>query len=220
MRPGSIIFLAATLLFLILAQVSDADNHVRLNSTGKPLESWLMGSEAVLVDYYWFDLTQYYGAYSMGQNDLSDFLRRSDRLFNLDVEFHRATIFSSAVIASDLDDPRGALEILRNAENRNPDYWVYPYEQGFLHYLWLNDYPEAIAAFSRAGKLEDCTPGWRHFLARINELGGDPRVAWEMWADIASTAEHGRLQESAHRNMVRLEKIIRESEGAGAAQGH
>jgi len=193
------------LVLLLTAQASSQIDGLRQARESRPMESWLLGSESVLVDYFWFDLIQYFGAYRLGQNDLTDFKSRAERLFKLDRAFHNATIFSSAVYAGDLSNPEAALLMLERGESANPENWIYPYEQGFINYLWLKDYEAAADAFERAGRLDGVTPGWRNFLARIRELGGDPRVAIDMWRHISVTAEHSRLRENAIRNMERLQ---------------
>ncbi len=220
MRRGAWRFLVLGLALFLAAQIWVGATGLGSARERKPMESWLMGSQAVLVDYLWFDLLQYFGAYSLGEHDLSGFPGRYERLHRLAPTFHRATIFASAVRSSDMQDPKGALFWLEQAESDNPEHWVYPYEQGFIHYLWLENYRQAEAAFRRAGRREGAHPAWRHFVARIHELGGDPRVACELWLQIAENAEHPRIREAAMRNVERLEGILhsrsRASSGPGA----
>lgn len=208
--PRSLALVALSLLLLAGAQLSQPAPLIRQQEPQRPLEAVLLGSEALLADYYWFDLLQYYGGYRLGQHDLASFNARVERLLRLDPAFHRATLFAAVVRATDMQDPAGALRWLAYAERANPTYWVYPYEQGFFHYLWLENYREARAAFARAGRCPDAHPAWRHFVARIDELGGDPRLAREMWLEVAETAEHPRVREAALENVRRLEAILLE----------
>ena len=200
--------LAGAALLVICAQLVGAGFEERARRANKPMEAVLMGSQAVLLDYFWFDLLQYFGAYRLGEHDLSGFALRYERLISLDASFHRATIFASTVRATDMADAQGAIAWLRRAEAANPMEWIYPYEQGFIQYLWLGNIEAAEQDFRRAGEKEDVTPGWRHFVARIKELGGDPLVAYEMWREIAQTTEHPKIRETALKNMERLERVL------------
>jgi hypothetical protein len=199
-----------SLVLLAFAQLGQPAPLIRQQDPRRPLEAVMLGSEALLADYYWFDLLQYFGGYRLGQHDLSEFNQRVERLMRLDPSFHRATLFAAVVRATDMEDPQGALRWLAWAERANPDEWVYPYEQGFFQYLWLENYQEARAAFERAGRCPGVTPAWRHFAARITELGGDPAVAREMWLQVAAAAEHPRVREAALENVRRLEAILLE----------
>ncbi len=215
-RPESLICVAS-LVLIAAAQLLDAGANERAQRKIEPLESVLMGHQSVVVDYFWFDLLQYYGGYSLGEHDLSEFVQRYERLSAAAPRFHGATLFAAVIRADNMEDPEGALRWLERAEGSNPEFWLYPYEQGFVNYLWLQDYPAAIAAFKRAGLRKSVPSSWRHFVARISELGGDPQVAREMWLQIADTAEHPRVHDSAMRNVERLDTIlqVRGRDGAG-----
>jgi tetratricopeptide (TPR) repeat protein len=200
--------LIASLGLLVVAQLSRPGPGIRSQIPLRPYESLTCGGEALLADYYWFDLLQYYGGYRLGQNDLSEFIARAERLMRLDPGFHRANIFASVIRAQTLEDPEGAIQWLRHNERANPRTWEYPYEQGFLHYLYLGKYESAVADFRRAGKIAGAPPAWRHFVARITELGGDPRISRVMWLQISETAEHPAIRERALKNVRRLEAIL------------
>ena len=202
------VFLALSALLIVVAQLSQPWPAVRRQAPHRALESVMMGSEAVLVDYYWFDLLQYFGGYRMGEHDLAGFNLRVERLLGLDPNFHRATLFAAVIRATDMGDPAGAVRWLAYAERANPGTWYYPYEQGFMQYLWLENYQAAKSAFERAGRCPGVAPAWRHFVARISELGGDPSVAREMWLEVAATAEHPSVREAALENVRRLEAIL------------
>jgi len=206
----SLALAALSLVLLAFAQLGQPAPLIRQQEMRRPLEAVMLGSEALLADYYWFDLLQYFGGYRLGQHDLAEFNPRVERLLRLDPSFHRATLFAAVVRATDMQDPQGALRWLAWAERANPDEWIYPYEQGFFQYLWLENYQEAKAAFQRAGRCAGAPPAWRHFAARISELGGDPAVAREMWLQVADTAEHPRVREAALENVRRLEAILLE----------
>lgn len=207
MRRSVTLFALSTALVCI-AQLSQPWPAVRRQAPHRAMESVMMGSEAVLVDYYWFDLLQYFGGYRLGEHDLSGFNLRVERMLGLDPTFHRATLFAAVIRATDLEDPAGAVRWLAYAERANPGIWYYPYEQGFMQYLWLENNQAAKAAFERAGRCPGVHSAWRHFVARISELGGDPRVAREMWLDIAAGAEHPSVRERALENARRLEEIL------------
>jgi hypothetical protein len=206
----SLALAALSLLLLACAQLGQPAPLIRQQEPQRPLEAVMMGSEALLADYYWFDLLQYFGGYRLGQHDLSGFNQRVERLMRLDPQFHRALLFAAVVRATDLEDPAGALRWLAWGERANPTHWIYPYEQGFLNYLWLENYADAKAAFERAGRCPDVHPAWRHFVARISELGGDPRLARELWLEVAAAAEHPAVREAALENVHRLEAILLE----------
>jgi tetratricopeptide (TPR) repeat protein len=203
------LILPMALASLLAAQLLGPGAERRSQQENRRLEACLLGSHAVLVDYFWFDLLQYFGAYRLGAHGLEEFIARSERLFALDPAFPWAYIFASVVRADDMDDPRGAIEWLARAEAANPDVWFYPYEQGFIYYLRLGEYESAEAAFARVGRCPDAPGSWRHFTARIHELGGDPRLARELWMEVARTATHPDIRERAIRNADRLDALLR-----------
>ena len=217
MRTSAFGIGAATLL-LACAQMLGPDRSARAAKEEPPLAGWLMGSQAVVVDYFWFDLLQYYGAYALGEGDLDEFVPRTERLLRLAPAFHRAYSFAAVVRASNMADPEGALAWLELGEARNPDHWFYPYEQGFINYLVLERYADAEAAFRRAGTRPGAPPAWRRFVANIRERGGDPRLAMELWQQVADLAEHPMVREAALDNVRRLEALIRAE--AEAARGN
>ncbi len=208
MKARARLALMASLGLLTVAQLSRPGPAIRSQIPQRPYESLTCGGEALLADYYWFDLLQYYGGFRLGQNDLSEFIIRAERLMRLDPSFHRANIFASVIRAQTLEDPRGAIRWLRHNERANLRTWEYPYEQGFLHYLYLEEYESAVADFRRAGKIAGAPASWRHFVARITELGGDPRISRAMWLQISETAEHPAIRERALKNVQRLEAIL------------
>jgi hypothetical protein len=152
----------------------------------------------------------------MGEHDLSGFNARYERLHSADPSFHIGALFAVLVRAETMEDPEGAVRWLIRSEEENPEHWIYPYEQGFIHYLWLKDYPSAIESFKRSGHREGVLPSWRRYVARITELGGDPQVAIEMWLQIADGSEHPRIQEAALRNVERLEAMLQSDRPNGA----
>ncbi len=197
----------------VVAQLSHPAPDIRSQIANRPFESLTCGGEALLADYYWFDLLQYYGGFRLGENDLSEFVVRTEHLMRLDPGFHRANIFASVIRCQTLEDPAGAIQWLRHNERANPWTWEYPYEQGFINYLYRRHYKASVAAFRRAGKIEGAPSSWRHFVARITELGGDPRISRAMWMQIAEKAEHPSIREAALKNVERLEAILlRESQ--------
>lgn len=204
----SLALAALSLALLAAAQFGQPAPLIRQQEPQRPLEAVMLGSEALLADYYWFDLLQYYGGYRLGQHDLASFNARVERLMRLDPSFHRATLFAAFVRATDLEDPAGALRWLNWAERANPLEWAYPYQQGFIHYLWLEDHQAASAAFARAGRCPGVHPAWKHFVARIAETDGDPSLARELWLQVAATAEHPQVREAALANACRLEAIL------------
>lgn len=211
--------IGAAVMLLAGAQLLGPDREARLAREEPPLAGWLMGSQAVLVDYFWFDLLQYFGAYALGEGDLAEFVPRTERLLRLAPSFHRAYVFAAVVRATNLEDPEGALAWLELGEARNPEQWCYPYEQGFINYLQLERYAAAEAAFRRAGELPGVPPAWRRFVASIRERGGDPRVAVELWQQVAERAEHPRVREAALQNVRRLQARIRAEEAAARRNG-
>ncbi|MBN2171049.1 MAG: hypothetical protein JW819_07010 [Candidatus Krumholzibacteriota bacterium] len=211
--------IGVALLLLASAQLLGPNRAARLAREEPPLSGWLMGSQDILVDYFWFDLLQYYGAYALGEGDLAEFVPRTERLLRLAPSFHRAYSFAAAVRASNMADPQGALAWLELGEARNPEQWLYPYEQGFINYLQLERYEDAEDDFRRAGSLPGAPPAWRRFVAHIREHGGDPRLAMELWQQVADLAEHPMVREAALENVRRLEALIRAQGGAMRRNG-
>jgi hypothetical protein len=191
------------------AQSLDHDSRQEHTQANKPLSALMMGSDAVLDDLLWFDLLQYFGGYKLGEHDLAEFPGKCERLLRIAPDFHRAAVFACAIYADDMARPRMAIDLLARMEGLNPDHWIYPYEQGFINYLWLENYQQAESDFRRAGKIPGVPVAWKHFVARIRELGGSPELSREMWLFIAETTEHRSVREAAEANIKRLDALLK-----------
>ena len=182
--------------------------YLRSGSTANRV---FLSFDAMAADIYWIRSIQNYG-----RDRTSD---RSDRFqllyplldltTTLDPYFNIAYRFGAILLA--VEEPQGpgrpdlAIKLLLKGLEKNPR-WQYPYDIGFVHYWYTNDYQEAARWFERAAAMPRA-PEWIRPLAAITMAsGGDRQSARRMLNELLSSTEQ-YIRQTAQRDLLKLDAL-------------
>lgn len=172
------------------------------------------GFDNVLADSLWLTLLQYYGErYFSDSREMVNLDAMFMLITDLDPKFWFAYWLGAWALADDGQAAR-AIVLLQSGEARNPDFLHYPYLQGFIHFLYLNDYVTAAACFERAylRPVEEWD-GQRRFCktmaARMYQRQGKDELALRIWQTMYKTSAERAIKDIARRNIERIEAEMR-----------
>jgi tetratricopeptide (TPR) repeat protein len=156
-----------------------------------------LGFREAAADYLWFRFIQYYGAFSLGQNDLRYFDLLIDGITKLDPQFEEAYYFASLVRWSSFGDIEGSIDMLKRGILANPDKAKLPFQIGFIYYVIEQDYQRAGLWFEMAGRCSDATDKEPRFAAFARYKGGDKRVSLALWKNLYESTDSPQMKELA-----------------------
>jgi hypothetical protein len=183
--------------------------------SGRYLRQATLGFREVAADYLWFQTVQYYGAYRRGEHDLGYFRGLLDAVCQLDPQFIEAYRFGSLVLAMDLRDRSGAVNILKQGIQNNPDTWVLPFEVGFVHYVLDQNFRRAATWFDAAATAPDATDFTRRFAAFCHKRAGDTEVSLLLWRNLYETTSNPAMRDLAERMIQRCDELLRARQTGG-----
>ena len=183
--------------------------------SGHYLRQAVLGFREMAADYLWFQTVQYYGAYRRGEHDLGYYRGLLDAVCRLDPHFVEAYRFGSLVLAMDLRDRPGAVDVLKRGIQNNPDNWVLPFEVGFVYYVLDQDFPRAACWFDAAADSPDATDFARRFAAFCHKRAGDTEVSLLLWRNLYETTSNPAMRDLAERMIGRCEELLRARQAGG-----
>jgi hypothetical protein len=176
--------------------------------SGKFLREATAGFHQMAADYLWFQMVQYYGGFRKGEHDLYYFRGLIDNIVTLDPRFLEAYRFCALVMAMDLGDGAGAINILKRGILTNPDCWILPFEIGFIYYVFACDYPRAAVWFDAAARAPDATDFVRRFAAFCHKRAGDLEVSIALWTNLYETSNDPYMKELAKAMIVKCQEEL------------
>jgi tetratricopeptide (TPR) repeat protein len=163
---------------------------------GRYLKAASAGFQVLLADVIYLWSIQYYGHRRTieGRRYLWQIYTT---IAELDPHFIDAYTTGALVMASDMNDPELALDLLDLGIERNPDSWRLPNEAGWYSYLSLGDPARAEVYFELVAQKPDA-PAWA---ARVRAFmvgeQGDLLSAIVLWEQIRDEAEASGDEQSA-----------------------
>ncbi len=209
-----IILVAATLIIVATLKVhdnqeKDAPPQERLYfPSGNFLVESTLGFREAAADYLWFRFVQYYGDYSMGNNDLRYFDLLIDGITKLDPQFEEAYYFASLVCWSSFGDTERSINMLKRGILANPDKAKLPFQIGFIYYVVEHDYLRAGHWFEMAGRCSDATDKEPRFAAFARFKGGDARVSLALWKNLYQSTDSPQMKELAVKMIDKINNKI------------
>lgn len=182
--------------------------------SGAFLRQATVGFRELAADWLWFQAVQYYGEYRQGRHGLEYFRGMIRNVNALDPRFLEAHRFGALVLATDMDDVPGALDVLQRGIAANPGRWLLPFEVGFVHYLLRRDVPRAAVWFDAAARAPDADDFARRFAAFAHRRAGQPEVARALWSHLRETTSSPAMRDLAEREIARCEEQIRQRDAA------
>jgi len=186
--------------------------------TGQYLKAASLGYGNLVADVIYLWSIQYYGHHrtSEGRRYL---WRIFEVITDLDPNYQDAYVTGALIMASDMDDPETAIQLLERGARNNPDDWIYPVEAATYAWLTLKDYPRAAGYFDRALELPGTPPIVRRIRAGMDEFAGNLQQALGLWVDIYRDAvDRGdeRIQAVAWQHIYDIDVEIDLGELRGA----
>lgn len=182
--------------------------YLRSGSTANRV---FLSFDAMAADIYWIRSIQHYG-----RDRTSNRADRFQLLYplldlttTLDPYFNVAYRIGAILLA--VEEPQGpgrpdlSIKLLLKGLERHPR-WQYPYDIGFVHYWYTNDYQEAARWFERASAMPNA-PEWIKPLAAITMAsGGDRSTARRMLGELLSSREQ-YIRQTAERDLLKLDAL-------------
>ncbi len=174
------------------------------------------GFRETAADALWFQAVQYYGEYRHGRHDLAYFRGMIRGVTTLDPRFLEAYRFGALVLATDMRDVEGGLDLLRRGIQANPDRAMLPFEAGFLHWILQRDYARAAVWFDAAARAPDASDFTRRFAAFAHKRAGQLEVSYVLWRNLRDTTSDPNMRTLAQGMMAKIEPVLRSRAAAGA----
>jgi len=174
-----------------------------------------LGFDSLVADIYWIRAVQYYGStkLSAAQNKNYDLLYPLlDITTTLDPRFNIAYRFGAILLSEGYPNgpgkPDEAVALLEKGIRESPTRWEYFLDAGFVYYWWLQDHRTAADWFLRGSKLPNA-PNWLQPLAASTLAeGGERDASRVLWTQLAQTAEHDWMRQTARRRLQQMDAEV------------
>ncbi len=174
--------------------------------SGDFIQGKVGGFDILFADWVWLRVIQYYGHHRMTDAKFEFLGHILDVLTTLDPRFLHAYTFGSLLLTHDAEDPEGAFQLLSKGSQRNPKRWEIPFTSGFIHYVFLKNYREAVGSFHLAALLPDSPDMTRRFAAFAAKKGGEIQLSIELWTELYQTSNNPFEKKTALRYIKNLMK--------------
>lgn len=169
--------------------------------------------ENLSADMLWIQTLQHNGEHiATDSSDAEDFqglYEALDLASDFDPRFHELSTFGSWMLADAKRTPE-AVRLLEKGWKRHPGLWMYPYQLGFVEFLYAKDYLKAARHFEAASLLPDCPPGANRMAASLYARGNKTDLAIATWQRIYEQGDD-RVRGMARRALKDLGVTVRET---------
>jgi hypothetical protein len=171
-----------------------------------------LGFNDLWADIYWIRAVQYFGETKLSKDETKSYERLYpllDVTTTLDPRFNIAYRLGAILLSEGYPSGAGnteqAIALLEKGLREMPDKWQYAHDAGFVCYWWKRDPTAAAQWFLKASAIPGA-PNWlQPVAASMLSEGGDREPARRLWREMAETAEHEWLRESARRGLMQID---------------
>jgi len=190
--------------------------------SGDFIQGKVGGFDLLFADWVWLRAIQYYGQHRLTDAKFKFLGHILDVLTTLDPRFIHAYTFGSLLLTHDSAEPEKALQLLKKGNEKNPDRWEIPFTEGFIQYVFLKDYREAVRAFRLSSSLPHSPDMTRRFAAFSAKKGGDTNLSIDLWIEVYHSSDNPYEKNTALRYIKQLKKREVETllEAYGQKNGH
>lgn len=174
--------------------------------SGDFIQGKVGGFDLLVADWIWLRAIQYYGHHRLTDAKFKYLGHILDVLTTLDPRFIHAYTFGSLLLTHDAGEPLKAFQLLKKGREKNPHRWEIPFMEGFIHYVFLKRYREAVRSFRLSSHLPDSPDMTRRFAAFAAKKGGETRLSLELWMELYQTSKNPYEKETALRYVKQLKK--------------
>lgn len=158
------------------------------------------------ADMYWLLVLQRNGEQiakdDERQRNYDGISKALDLLSDFDPRFHEASILGSWILADANLAPQAA-RLLKKGMHRFPDRWDYPFQLGFIQFLYLREYQAAGDMFMKASILPNSPAVSQRLAAGMYERSNKIELAITTWRNIYEHG-HGNIKGIAKRALAKL----------------
>ncbi len=193
-----------------------------LYMTSSSLKKLSLGYKELFADIYWLRALQYFGGYDkkMSEKDSDLMLHYFDIITDLDPKFVNAYRFGGSFLAEPsplgFGDIEKGTKLFDKGRLNNPDNFRLPLEEGFLYYLYSENYKKASDLFKEAsekpGLSEFRKYSLRGMAASALQKGGDIYLSRKIWQNIYDNAYSESRKRFALMNLNEINTTIMEKQ--------
>lgn len=158
------------------------------------------------ADVLWLQVLQYNGEQLTIQDeskrDFQGVYPALDLATDFDPRFTEVATFGSWAL-SDGNRVDEARSLLMKGMRLHPSMWQYPFQLGFIEFLYGHRFLQAADDFAHAATLPDCPPGATHMAASLYARGNKLGLAIATWQAIYAHGD-ARMRGIARRALERL----------------
>ena len=173
------------------------------------VKSLALGYDALLADFYWMRTIQYYGRREEAEKRLVRYKNLPALLDitttldpNLMDAYRAGAIFLAEPEPVGAGQPLEALKLLDKGMRAHPQDWILPYDKGFIHYTFLQDYAAAGKTWLAASELSSA-PYWLTGLATMAiSKGGSIEIALALWQRQYQESPRRDVRENARNHLL------------------
>lgn len=120
---------------LINSKTSFPAEQLTYYSSGKFIRITGPTFTSAIADIAWMQIIQYYGEENQSNNDLHHLRNILFTLVEIDPNFTTPYTIGAFLLIDNLNDYKGAIELLNRGISQNPDKWEFLFTKGFI--LWI-----------------------------------------------------------------------------------
>jgi hypothetical protein len=178
--------------------------------SGKHLAPATLGHGDTAADLAWIRAVQYYGEHRHSDNRFAHLAHIFDILTTLAPRFESAYVFGSFSLAQEGRDFAAGERLMQKGLEANPRSGWLAFQMGFMYFVRPGgrDLAHAAEYFERAAHLPGGPPESARFAAYARQNAGDLAMAYQLWARVKATSGNRYMQETADREMDRIQVAI------------
>ncbi len=208
-----IIFFILTLSFAFLLQnlpenKGKFETELLYFPSGKMIKEISLDYKTTLTNIMWFQIIQYYGQHLLTDRKLDHLYKLFDAITQLDSNFLQCYIFGGTVITYDMKKPDLGMAILKKGMVNLPTLWQIPFIQGFLYYVYFQDYEKSYRWFLFSSTKKDAPYYCKTFAAASKKKEGDYITAIKLWNQIYDNSNNRFEKQKAINNIITILKEI------------
>jgi tetratricopeptide (TPR) repeat protein len=175
--------------------------------SGKYLKYATFGFSSLAADLVYIWAIQYYSDYTIAER--YDHL---DHIFSIIAELDPLYLdpyeMGAIIAVFEARDPYLAFKVLDRGLEKNPEQWIFPYQEGHYAATMLKDYDLAREFYKKAMEIEEAPPIVKRLYADSAFKGMDYRTAWQSWQEIYRTSNDERIKKIASNHLYKVKSAM------------
>jgi tetratricopeptide (TPR) repeat protein len=175
--------------------------------SGKYLRYATFGYSSLAADLVYIWAIQYYSDYTIAER--YDHL---DHIFSIIAELDPLYLdpyeMGAIIAVYEARDPYLAFKVLDRGLEKNPEQWIFPYQEGHYAAMMLKDYDLAREFYKKAMDIEEAPPILKRLYADSAFKGMDYQTAWQSWQEIYQTSDDERIKKIASNHLYKVKSAM------------